>query len=147
MDSEFHGWLLPSSVTAELEDGTDKDILDQLIQLLEKTGYVTDKQRVLNDIIAREKNGSTEICDGIIVPHARSSGVSSLCTATGIVNHKTIYMMIVWPIDTAPCLKRLSALIEILLNSKTDHILLASETNIAVYNCLTEGLKQHGITC
>ncbi|HAH63666.1 MAG TPA: hypothetical protein DCL73_16395 [Treponema sp.] len=147
MDSQFHGWLLPSSVTAELEDGNDKDILNQLIQLLEKTGCVTDRERVLNDIIAREKNGRTEISDGIIVPHAKSAGVSSLCGAAGIVNHKTIYMMIVWPENTASCLKHLSALIEILLSSKADRVLLASENDTDVYNCLTANLKQYGISC
>jgi PTS system fructose-specific IIC component len=147
MDSKFHGWLLPSSVTAELEDGTDKDIFKQLIGLLEKTGCVTDSGRVMDDIIAREKTGSTEIYDGIIVPHARSAGVSSLCSAAGIVNHKTIYMMIVWPEDNAPCLKHLSALIEILLDTKTDTTLLASKNSADVYNCLSSRLKQYGITC
>ena len=118
MNTELQGWLLPSSVTAELEEGTNKDILNQLIQLLQKTGKVTNPEQVMKDISAREQIGSTEISDGIIVPHARSTGVSSLCAAAGIVNHKTIYMMVVWPENTASCLKRLSALIEVLLNVK-----------------------------
>jgi mannitol/fructose-specific phosphotransferase system IIA component (Ntr-type) len=147
MDSKFYGWILPSSVTVDLEDGTEKDILNQLIRLLEKTGCVTDRERVLNDITAREKAGSTEICDGIIVPHARSTGVSSLCSAAGIVNHKTIYMMIVWPENTASCLKRLSALIEILLSKKTDQTLLASQNDADIYNCLTANLMQYDILC
>jgi mannitol/fructose-specific phosphotransferase system IIA component (Ntr-type) len=147
MDSQFHGWLLPSSVTVELEDGSEKDIFSQLIQLLEKTGYVTDRDRVMNDVVAREKIGNTEICDGIIVPHARSTGVTSLCTAAGIINHEKIYVMVVWPENTVPCLKRLSALIEILLNTKTGRALLASNDNTTVYNCLTTNLKQYGITC
>jgi mannitol/fructose-specific phosphotransferase system IIA component (Ntr-type) len=147
MDAKLHDWLLPSSVTAELEDGTDKDIFNQLIGLLEKTGCVIDSERVKNDIMAREQAGSTEICSGIIVPHARSRGVSSLCTSAGIVNHKTIYMMIVWPENSVSCLKRLSAIIEILLDTKTDHILLASKDNESVYDCLTDRLKQYGFTC
>jgi Phosphotransferase system mannitol/fructose-specific IIA domain (Ntr-type) len=147
MDLQFHDWLLPSSVTAELEDGTNNDVLTQLIGLLEKTGCVTDRQRVLADILTREKAGSTEITEGIVVPHAKSSGVSSLCAAAGVVGHKTIYMMIVWPENTALCLKRLSALIEILLNSKTDHALLSSRNSAEVYGCIAENLKRYDISC
>lgn len=147
MDVQFHGWLLPSSVSADLEDGSDNKILSELIQLLEQTGCVTNPDCVMNDIMAREKIGSTAISDGIIVPHARTAGVSSLCAAAGIVNHKTIYMMIAWPENNTACLKRLSAIIEILLNTKIEQSLLASKDNQAVFTCLTDHLQQYGIAC
>ncbi len=51
--------------------------IDQLIDLMEKGGNLTDKAEYKKDVLAREASGTTGLGDGIATPHAKSKGVKA----------------------------------------------------------------------
>ncbi len=58
--------------------------LDELLQVLEKSGLLQERKQVLETLIEREKLGSTGIGQGIAVPHAKTEQVKNLVCALGI---------------------------------------------------------------
>ena len=71
-------------ICCDLNGETKKDILDELVSLLEKTGKVTDHNLVLSDVQSREDIMSTGLEKGIAIPHAKTDGVKDICIALGI---------------------------------------------------------------
>ena len=51
--------------------------IDQLTDLMEKGGNLTDKAEYKKDVLAREASGTTGLGDGIATPHAKSAGVKA----------------------------------------------------------------------
>ena len=51
--------------------------IDQLTDLMEKSGNLTDKAQYKKDVLAREASGTTGLGDGIATPHAKSAGVKA----------------------------------------------------------------------
>lgn len=49
--------------------------INELVELMDKSGRLSNKAQYLNDVLAREATGSTGLGDGIATPHAKSSGV------------------------------------------------------------------------
>ncbi len=60
-----------------------QSVLDELLQLLEKNGFLQSRKEVLDTLIEREKLGSTGIGQGIAVPHAKTDQVKNLVCALG----------------------------------------------------------------
>ncbi|MBB1314901.1 MULTISPECIES: PTS fructose transporter subunit EIIC [Aliivibrio] len=64
---------------------TSKDgILKEMVQILDDAGKLSDKKQFLLDVWAREDIGNTGFEDGIAIPHAKSSAVSTPSVAVGI---------------------------------------------------------------
>ena len=55
--------------------------INQLADLMEKGGSVSDKQQYLKDVLAREASCTTGLGDGIATPHAKSAGVKKAALA------------------------------------------------------------------
>ena len=56
----------------------DKDAaIDQLVDLMGKSGNLADPAQYKKDVLAREASGTTGLGDGIATPHAKSSGVKA----------------------------------------------------------------------
>ena len=51
--------------------------IQQLTDLMEKGGNLTDKEQYMKDVLAREASGTTGLGDGIATPHAKSAGVKA----------------------------------------------------------------------
>lgn len=65
-------------------DAKDKaDIIEQMVEVFSKEGYLLDKEQFHKDVLAREEVFSTYIGFGIGIPHGKSSGVkeAGLCVA------------------------------------------------------------------
>lgn len=60
-----------------------EDIIDQMVAVLSKEGYLSDKDQFHEDILAREKIFPTYIGFGIGIPHGKSKGVKTtgICVA------------------------------------------------------------------
>ena len=52
-----------------------KDVLKQMVDLMEASGKLSDKQLYLEAVEAREEEGTTGVGGGIAIPHGRCSGV------------------------------------------------------------------------
>lgn len=146
MFKKIYNWLTPASITSELSNGTDDEIFEELLYLLQKTGKVTDSSIVRNDIAARFESGDFGLAESLVVPHARSAGVSSLCAAAGIVNHNKIYVMVVWPENTVYSLKCISILIKVLLNPDFERSLMHSQNSDSVYEKIASEVNSLGIS-
>ena len=55
--------------------------INQLADLMEKGGSLSDKQQYLKDVLAREASCTTGLGDGIATPHAKSAGVKKAALA------------------------------------------------------------------
>ncbi len=60
------------------------DILKELVDVLDKAGKVKDPDQAVDDLIARENQGSTGLEQGIAVPHAKTDSVDSITVSIGV---------------------------------------------------------------
>jgi len=81
---EIKDFLDAKAVKSRLESKTKDEVLEELTDLLEKTGKVTNREEFLRVIREREELGSTGIGYNIAIPHARSTGIKGLTGAFGI---------------------------------------------------------------
>ncbi|MBR4464918.1 MAG: PTS sugar transporter subunit IIA [Treponema sp.] len=137
MTKEYE-WITPASITTDLEDGNNEEIIGQLTELLRLTGKVTDPAAVEEAILKREQIASTSIDDDIDAPHALTTGVSEFCTAIGVVSHRKIYILIAWNESNTRNLKLLAVLLELIKNEKQK--ILAAETGNQIHRILTDAL-------
>ncbi|MBI9103655.1 MAG: PTS sugar transporter subunit IIA [Spirochaetales bacterium] len=71
-------------IKVPLEGNTKNEVIEELVDLLEKKGCLDDRADVLSQVYAREAMGSTGLEKGIAIPHAKSTGVKSTVLAVGI---------------------------------------------------------------
>lgn len=71
-------------ISTDLKGTTKEEIIEEMVDLVVKSGAVTDREEVLRDVFAREQTMSTGMQHGIAIPHGKTDGVSRMCTAIGI---------------------------------------------------------------
>ncbi len=74
------------AISTHLESLEKEDVIKELIELLIKSGKIKEenKGKAIEDVLAREKKGSTGLEKGVAVPHAKTEAVSELSMAIGI---------------------------------------------------------------
>lgn len=75
--------LAPNSVTIDLKGETKEEIIEELVDSLAVGEVITDRDKVLQAVLEREKIMSTGIGDGIAIPHGKSDAVVKLAAALG----------------------------------------------------------------
>jgi fructose PTS system EIIBC or EIIC component len=68
-------------IKLDLEHTTKKEIIHELVDLLDQSNRLKDKKSFLNLILKREKLGSTGIGNGLAIPHAKSDAVEDFTIA------------------------------------------------------------------
>ena len=68
--------LAPESICLNGAAADKKDVLNQMVDLMEKSGKVSDKENYLAAVFSREEEGTTGVGDGIAIPHGRCTGVN-----------------------------------------------------------------------
>ena len=71
-------------VKIPLESIDKPDVIRELVQILKDAGEIDDFDAALKTVQVREDQQSTGLTDGIAVPHAKTSAVTSLKLAIGI---------------------------------------------------------------
>lgn len=71
-------------VKTPLESKDKPDVIRELVQILKDAQEIEDFDIALKDVQEREDKQSTGLTDGIAVPHAKTSAVTSLKLAMGI---------------------------------------------------------------
>ena len=67
---------------------TKEEILQMLVSFMEQnTALVENKEEFYNQILEREKVGSTGIGMGVAIPHARSAGVKDVVIALAVLEY------------------------------------------------------------
>ena len=70
-------------VCFNLKATTKDEVLDELIELLDKDGKLTNKGEFKEAVLKREEEFSTGIGMGIAIPHGKSEVVTEACIAFG----------------------------------------------------------------
>ena len=131
--------------------GTTKDeVIEELVDLLDKNGLLSDRSDALEKVYAREAMGSTGLEKGIAIPHAKSEGVKSIVLAVGIKpegidfqaldgNLSTIFFMILAPPDqTGPHVEVLSEIAKATSSAAFCRVLSAARTSEEVMELFRE---------
>jgi len=76
--------LSASRVNFNLQASTKAEVINELIDILDADGKLSDKQQYKNAVLHREKEFSTGIGMGIAIPHAKDSSVKEAALTLGI---------------------------------------------------------------
>ena len=74
----------PHFFKMELKGETKSEVIGELVDLLAAEGKLLNRDRVLADVLEREKNMSTGMGHGIAIPHAKTDGTADTIVAVGI---------------------------------------------------------------
>ena len=72
------------SIVIPLKSLTKDDVLEEMVDILDRTGKIRDRDSVMKAIIDREKIMTTGIGNGVAVPHCKAAAVDRLVAALGI---------------------------------------------------------------
>lgn len=70
-------------IELNLKSDTKEGALEELTELLYKSGALTDKEGFLKDVLDRESISTTGIGNGIAIPHGKSANVIETTAAIG----------------------------------------------------------------
>ena len=72
--------------SVELNLNSDKklNVVDELVDLVNNSGNLNDKEEYKEAILAREELSTTAIGEGVAIPHAKNKSVKKACLAAGI---------------------------------------------------------------
>ncbi|MCR1898442.1 PTS sugar transporter subunit IIA [Irregularibacter muris] len=75
--------ILEERINLNLKAKTKQEAIDELTDLLVKTGSITDKEGFIKDVYAREEIGETGMGGYIAIPHGKSKHVAKTALAIG----------------------------------------------------------------
>ena len=84
-------YLKVETVNLNLEAKDKKAVLKELFEQLQNSSEITDKSKCYEDLLEREKLGSTGIGEGFAIPHAKSDFVKELIMTVGISKNPIEY--------------------------------------------------------
>ena len=83
----IHQLLSPRTIRVGLPGATKRDVIDGLIDLLERRPEVRDLDRVREGVHEREQRMSTGVGKGLALPHAKTSAVEETTAAFAVTEH------------------------------------------------------------
>lgn len=79
------------AINLDIKSREKNKVLKELFSGLSKNSAVIDEKKCFEDILEREKIGSTGIGKGVAIPHAKTSAVSKIIMTIGIVKQDIEY--------------------------------------------------------
>ena len=67
--------LKSSSIKLGESPAKKEDLIGKLVDIMQTSGNLADKDQYKNDVLLREQSGTTGIGEGVAMPHAKSKGV------------------------------------------------------------------------
>ncbi|MBU1998256.1 MAG: PTS sugar transporter subunit IIA [Candidatus Omnitrophota bacterium] len=83
---KLSNFLKEKYICLELKGKNKKEIIVELVGLIAASGKLKDKRLFVNNILKREKLGSTGIGNGVGIPHSKSKKVNDFILAFGRKN-------------------------------------------------------------
>lgn len=77
-------YLPVEQINPDLQGTSKFEIIEELLNLLEKHPKMVDREIALQDVLDREGYLSTGLENGLAIPHAKTDGVGALLLAFGI---------------------------------------------------------------
>jgi len=141
--------LQPGCVKAPLAGSNKEEVITELVDLLDASGALIDRNVVLEAVLTREQTRSTGIGSGIAIPHGKCSGVSELVMAIGIapdpvdfdsIDGKgvSIIVLLASPMDrTGPHIQALARISRLMLDDEFKTKLENSTSSAEVYELIS----------
>ena len=132
--------LSKKSTVVGLEGETKEDIITELVDSLEVGEVISDRDKVLEAVLEREKIMSTGVGDGIAIPHGKSEAVVKLAAALGTQRRGVdfealdgepayVFFLLVSPANVSgPHIKALARISRLLKNDDFKKRLVAAST-------------------
>ena len=140
--------VTPQRIKVPLVSTTKDAVITELVDLLDASGDLKDRDKVLQAVFDREKVKSTGIELGLALPHGKSSGVNDLVLAIGkpsagvdfqSVDGKpsTLIFLLVSPLDkTGPHIQALAKISRLISVNGFRNKLLAANTAEELYEAI-----------
>jgi len=141
--------LQPRCVKAPLAGNTKEEVITELVDLLDASGALLDRNMVLEAVLTREMTRSTGIGSGIAIPHGKCDGVNELVMAMGIAPEPvefdsidgkgvSIVVLLASPIDrTGPHIQALARISRLMLDDEFKTKLENSTSSEEVYELIS----------
>ena len=72
------------SINLNLKSTNKTSVINELVDLVDASGNLNNKNEYKQEILARESKSTTGICEGIAIPHAKTKAVKRACLASGV---------------------------------------------------------------
>ncbi len=76
--------LVPGAVRLRLQSGTKRDVIVELVELLEAAHGFASQGEILDRVLRREADLSTAIFPGAAIPHGKARSVDRMAAACGL---------------------------------------------------------------
>jgi PTS system nitrogen regulatory IIA component len=147
--------LSPQSTIVDLKSETKEDIIAELVDSLDTGEAITDRDKVLQAVLEREKIMSTGIGDGIAIPHGKSDAVVKLAAALGTQKRGVdfdaldgepayVFFLLVSPANVSgPHIKALARISRLLKNDDFKKKLIASSSPEEIISVIQAEEENH----
>ena len=148
--------ILSSETTiVGLKANSKEEIIEELVDCLDASDAISDRDKVLQAVVEREKIMSTGIGDGIAIPHGKSDAVQRLVAALGTHRHGVdfealdgepafVFFLLVSPANVSgPHIKALARISRLLKNDEFKKSLIEASTPAEVLEAIAEEEKQY----
>ena len=147
--------LSTNSVIVGLQGETKDEIIQELVDSLEEGKAITDRDKVLQSVLDREKIMSTGIGDGIAIPHGKSEAVVTLSAALGTQKRGAnfealdgepayVFFLLVSPANiSGPHIKALARISRLLKNEDFKKRLIAASSPEDLLSVIAEEEKKN----
>ncbi|MDG5816976.1 cation:proton antiporter [Chitinispirillales bacterium ANBcel5] len=127
-------------IIPDLKSQSKTGIIEELLDVIDKNGLVSDRESALNAVMERENSMSTGMQYGIALPHGKTDTVSKVTVSVGISRKgvdfqsldgqpSTIFVMVLSPLTvTGPHIQFLASLSALLNSSQAREELLNCKT-------------------
>jgi len=142
--------ITTDTIELHLKGSTKKEIINELLDILVRTGKISDREGALAAVMEREDKMSTGMKHGIAIPHGKSASIPDLVACIGIsdkpvdfdsLDHEPcrIFIMTLSPVEkTGPHLQFLAEVSLLFKSSEKRKEILNAKTPEEVQKILAE---------
>lgn len=146
----LHELLDEDSIAMSLESRTKDDVIEEMVDILDRTGKIKNKDAVLKAVMDRERIMTTGIGNGVGVPHCKTNAVDRLVAALGISREgidfqapddepaRLIFILIAEQNNPGPHVRALARLAKLLSSKQVRDALLDARTPGELLRIITE---------
>jgi len=142
--------ITTDTIDLNLKGVTKKEIINELLDILVRTGKIQDRESAWTAVMDREEKMSTGMKHGIAIPHGKSAAIQDLVACIGISEKPVefdsldkepcrIFIMTLSPVEkTGPHLQFLAEISLLFKSSEKRKEILNAKSSEEVLKTLTE---------
>jgi PTS system nitrogen regulatory IIA component len=142
--------IATDTIDLHLKGSTKKEIINELLDILVRTGKIQDREAAFSAVMDREEKMSTGMKHGIAIPHGKSAAIDDLVACIGIsekpvdfdsLDHEPcrIFIMTLSPVEkTGPHLQFLAEVSLLFKSAEKREEILNAKTPEDVLRILAE---------